>query len=104
MRLLATRARAYFSRVMTDDEWVEAFRATAEAAGIDAQLPASWESRAARATHVARTLAARLDATTDAELRKPVARAYARAFGLAVEAGRRADAGGWLIRHPLDRP
>ncbi|UJR83632.1 hypothetical protein [Sandaracinus amylolyticus] len=77
---------------MTDEEWERAFRSIAETAGVDSMLPEGWGSRAARARHVARVFASQLDATDEGDpLRKALARSYARAFSLFIDAGKRSD-------------
>ncbi|AKF04440.1 hypothetical protein [Sandaracinus amylolyticus] len=71
---------------------MNAFRDLAELAGVDTTVPDDWYARSARARHVARVLASQLDATTEGDsLRKTLARAYARAFSLFIDAGTRAD-------------
>lgn len=75
---------------MTIEVWNESFVQVAADAGIEVVPAQDWRAREERMRHVCRMIAFDLDASEPGSpRRRELARAYARAFALFVEAGKR---------------
>jgi hypothetical protein len=73
-----------------ESAWAARFADVAALAGVEPIPPAGWALREGRCRHLCRLLSLMLDDEQEGTPRRAVvARAYARAFGLFVEAGQR---------------
>lgn len=78
------------ARCSAEDAWFAAFDEVARIAGAELDPPHGWAAREAQSRHVCDLLREQLDsARFGSSTRSLLARAYARAFALLVEAGRR---------------
>jgi hypothetical protein len=82
---------------MTLDAWAQTLEEVTDETGIEVLPAQDWRAREERMRHVCRTIAIDLDRSEPGSPRRSqLARAYARAFRLFVEAGQR--------RHETLRP
>jgi hypothetical protein len=79
-------------QMLTEDEWVEAYESVVTGAiepGVPIRPPACWAERAGHARDLVRSLGRTLTWERRPDHRRALARAYARAYRLEIEAAKR---------------